>query len=171
MDHICLLTISVARETQPRPAPAKTGSCMLPALSSISTHLTNLQTNNMGTLAKNKRVIHQSNVLLIFGRMFLHIFRMEIWLTLQIPYNLPFMCQLIAHPKYSLQRRSRCWLGTWTAWDSVQSVEGLICFPIERNPYGDHTIKGKTEKNVCFIGSLGASFCSYQSYSLWSWHL
>lgn len=33
-------------------------------------------------------------------------------------------------------------------------MKGLICFHIERNPYGDHMVKRKTEKEVCFISRV-----------------
>lgn len=63
----------------------------------------------------------------------------------------PFICQLIASPENSLQRRSPCWLGTWTL-QPVQSVKGHICFHTEMNVYANHNVNRKKLKNGWFIG-------------------
>lgn len=126
-------------------------------------------------------VIHWGCTPLTFGRTFLPVFRIEIWLALQLLYNIfqkclgyvyatgqgkfmpstamhtnfrqtqPFICQLIASPENSLQRRSPCWLGTWIL-EPVQSMKGHIYFHIGMDVYVNHKANSEKLKNVWFIG-------------------
>lgn len=124
-------------------------------------------------------VIHWSCAPLTFGRTILHVSRTETWLALQIPHNIfpeclghyvagqrkvmpstamranfwqtqPFICQLIASPEKSLQRRSPCWLETWTL-EPVQSVKEHICFHTEMDVRVNHKVNRERLKNSWFI--------------------
>lgn len=117
---------------------------------------------------------------------FLPVFRIEFWLALQILHNIfqeclghyvtsqgkfmpstamhtnlwqtqPFICQLIASPEKSLQRRILCWLETWTL-EPVQSVKEHICFHTEMDFHVNHKVNREKLKNSWFIGRDLESF-------------
>lgn len=69
----------------------------------------------------------------------------------------PFICQLIANSENSLQRRSPCWLGTWTL-EPVQSVKGHVCFHTEMDVYLNRKVNREKLKNGWFIGRDLESF-------------
>lgn len=145
-------------------------------------------------------VIHESCVPLSFGRMFLPIFRIEIWLTLQIPYNIFQKCwgnsvtpqgKIMPNTAicYSFFTNLALYLSAHcTSWEFTTKEEPLLtgdlnfgvyakCKGTYLLPYWEgslcksHGRQRKTEKWLVYWKRLGVIFYYYQSHSLWSWCL